>query len=301
VTEAARPSHFVAGAFRIGPVLSRTASLFARNFPTYVAVTTMAGLPPLLVGILVPASPVTLANPFQNASVGAVTSVLTIVLGVLSQAIVLYGALQAMSGRPVRLADCVTVGLRRFLPLIGLAICVGGAMLAYLAFLGLAVVGLIQMIPQALQMVPQALVLVTLAGVSLFIPLPIFYLMWFVGTPACVVERLGPLRSMGRSRGLTKGYRWKLLGLLLAVLIPALIVAGVTGAVMASLGIGVNLRIGVFFDLTRSQSPIAAQIVNLIWTAVWTAFYAILVAVAYHDLRVAKEGVDTHTIAAVFE
>jgi hypothetical protein len=70
---------------------------------------------------------------------------------------------------------------------------------------------------------------------------------------------------------------------------------------MASLGIGVNLLIGMFFDLTRSQSTISAQIVRLVWTAVWTAFYAILVAVAYHDLRVAKEGVATDQIAAVFE
>jgi hypothetical protein len=294
VTEASLPGHLVADAFRVGHVLSRTTSLFARNFPTYVAVTAIAGLPPLLVGILVPASPATAVNPFQNVGVGVVTVFLTIVLGVLSQAIVLYGTLQDMSGRPVRLADCVAVGLRRFLPLIGLAICVDGAMLAYMGFLALAVVGLIKMIPQA----P---VLVTLGAVSLFIPLPILYLMWLVGTPACVVERLGPFRSMGRSRALTKGHRWKLLGLVLAVLIPALIIAGVAGAVMASLGVGVNLRIGIFFDLTRSQGTIAAQIVNLIWTAVWTAFYAILVAVAYHDLRVAKEGVATDQIAAVFE
>jgi hypothetical protein len=294
VTEASLPGHFVAGTFRIGPVLSRTASLFARNFVTYLVVTAIAALPPLLVAILVPASPASLANPFQNVGVGAVTVFLTILLGVLSQAIVLYGALQDMSGRPVRLADCVTVGLRRFLPLIGLAICLGGAMVAYMVFLVLAVAGLIQMIPQS----P---VLVTLGVLLLFIPLPIFYLMWLVATPACVVERLGPFRSLGRSRALTKGHRWKLLGLLLAVLIPALIVAGVTGAVMASLGIGVNLLIGMFFDLTRSQSTISAQIVRLVWTAVWTAFYAILVAVAYHDLRVAKEGVATDQIAAVFE
>jgi hypothetical protein len=90
-------------------------------------------------------------------------------------------------------------------------------------------------------------------------------------------------------------------GLILAVLIPATIVAAVITAVIASLGISANLRIGVFFDITRSPRSLAAQLVGLIWTAVWTAFYAILIAVAYHDLRVAKEGVDTEQIAAVFE
>jgi hypothetical protein len=44
-----------------------------------------------------------------------------------------------------------------------------------------------------------------------------------------------------------------------------------------------------------------SQVISLIWTAIWTAFFAILGVVAYHDLRVAKEGVDTEQIAAVFE
>jgi hypothetical protein len=61
----------------------------------------------------------------------------------------------------------------------------------------------------------------------------------------------------------------------------------------------VNLGLGVF--LTKSPSSIPAQVVDLIWTAVWTASYAIAVAVVYHDLRAAKEGVDTGQIAAVFE
>jgi hypothetical protein len=43
------------------------------------------------------------------------------------------------------------------------------------------------------------------------------------------------------------------------------------------------------------------QIVNLVWGAIWSAFLAILIVVTYHDLRVAKEGVDTDQIAAVFE
>jgi hypothetical protein len=42
-------------------------------------------------------------------------------------------------------------------------------------------------------------------------------------------------------------------------------------------------------------------VAHVIWSGVWGAFYAICVVVAYHDLRVAKEGVDTAQIAAVFE
>jgi hypothetical protein len=295
MSEASLPAgNFIEGDFRIGHVLSRTVSILLRNFPTYFVVTAIAGLPPLLVSALAPDSPATVANPFQNAGSGVVILFLTIVLGVLSQAIVLYGAFQDMRGRPVKLADCLKVGLRRFFPLVGLAICAGIAMLAYVVFFAVAIVGLIQAPLQS----PW---LVALAFLLLFIPLVILFLMWFVATPACVVERLGPFRSLGRSRALTKGHRWKTFGLILVMLIPAMIVAGVITAVMARLGIGVNLRIGIFFDLNRNMNTVASQVVSLIWTAIWTAFYAILVVVAYHDLRVAKEGVDTEQIAAVFE
>jgi len=293
MTAAASPGHIAARDFRVGHVLSRTASLFARNFPTYFVLTAVAGTPPLLVDVLVPASPATVANPFPNVGTAALTFVLTIVVGILSQAMVLYGAFQDMRGRPVRLADCLQVGLRGFLPLVGLAICMVAAMAIYVVFIGLAAVAIVTLL--------QSPFWVTLAFVPLVVPLLIFYLMWFVTTPACVVERLGPFRSMGRSRELTTGQRWKMFGLVLAVLIPATIVAAVITAVMGSLGISANLRIGVFFDLARSQGSLAAQLVGLVWTAVWTAFYAVLVAVAYHDLRVAKEGVDTEQIAAVFE
>jgi len=42
-------------------------------------------------------------------------------------------------------------------------------------------------------------------------------------------------------------------------------------------------------------------VLDLIWGAVAGAFNAIMVVVAYHDLRVAKEGIDTDQIASVFD
>jgi hypothetical protein len=220
--------------------------------------------------------------------VAAFTVLLTIVLGLLSQAVVLYGAFQDMRGWPVRLADCLQVGLGRFFPIVGLAICAAVVTLAYVLFLGLLFSQLRQLLSPALWV---------LAFLLLLLPLPIFYLMWFVATPACVVERLGPIRSMGRSRALTKGHRWKIFGLILVVVIPALIVSTVIVGVMARLGLGTMLQVG---GLTAARVSLS-QVISLIWTAIWTAFFAILGVVSYHDLRVAKEGVDTEQIAAVFE
>ena len=48
-------------------------------------------------------------------------------------------------------------------------------------------------------------------------------------------------------------------------------------------------------------SPTLALVGTLIWNGVWGAFYAIAVVVTYHDLRVAKEGINIEQIASVFD
>ena len=91
--------------------------------------------------------------------------------------------------------------------------------------------------------------LLMMIGLLLVIPALILYVMWFVAIPVCVVEQLGPFRSLGRSRQLTKGHRWKILGLLLVILIPALIVGAILGGITVFV-LGATL----------------GQIVNLIWS-----------------------------------
>jgi MFS family permease len=262
MTDASLPAgRFTERDFRIGQVFSRAWSVFSGNFLKFMVVTGIASLPPLLIPQPSPATP---ENPFGGVGLTFfLVMFLTIVLGMLSQAIVLYGAFQDMRGRPVSLADCLKVGLHRFFPIVGLALSEGVA--------------------------------VMLASMLLIVPGMILYMMWFVATPVCVVEQLGPFRSLGRSRELTKGHRWKLFGLMLVILIPALIVGAILGVVIAILGTG------GFLSMSTALATPLGQVVNLIWSAAWSAFYAVMVVVTYHDLRVAREGIDTEQIAAVFE
>ena len=55
------------------------------------------------------------------------------------------------------------------------------------------------------------------------------------------------------------------------------------------------------FGLAAVVGTTLALVGTLIWNGVWGAFYAIAVVVTYHDLRVAKEGIDIEQIAAVFD
>jgi len=241
--------------FRVGRVIDRSFKVFTRNFIKFVLVTAVAAVPGVYfqTGMMSSsAGASTGASDMMHIGVAAVVVwLLAIVLSTLSQAVVLYGTFQDMRGRPVVLGDALRVGLSRFFPLIGLAICSGIALLV--GFLLLLVPG--------------------------FILLAV----WYVATPACVVERRGPIESMSRSADLTRGFRWKVFGLIVVLALAQSIAGGSLTAVVAKLSLTVN------------------AVVLLVWGALFGAYSAIAVAVTYHDLRVAKEGIDIERITAVFD
>jgi hypothetical protein len=242
-------TRFAESDFRVGRVLSQTTTVLARHFPTFFAIAAVANLPTLL---LFKDAQSPSGDLGQVGFLLILGVVLSLVLSVVSQAVILYGAFQDMRGRPVNLVESLMVGLNRFFPIVGLAIVMS--------------------------------ILVALAAIVFIIPGLILLTMWFVGTPACVVERRGPWRSLRRSSELTKGHRWKIFGLMLVLIVASALISPLVGLVSTAIG-GKTL----------------AFVGELVWNGVWGAFYAIAAVVAYHDLRVAKEGVDTEQIAAVFD
>jgi hypothetical protein len=128
-----------------------------------------------------------------------------------------------------------------------------------------------------------SIVLISLGCVLFLVPGLIVYITLFVTIPACVVERTGPFESISRTSQLTKGHRWAIFGMVMLLFIAAIISSVVIEGAVPSL-----------------VDPLAAAFISAIWRIVETAFGAILAVVTYRDLRVAKEGVDTEQIAAVF-
>src|SRR5580693_1005392 len=122
-----------------------------------------------------------------------------------------------------------------------------------------------------------------LSAILLLFPAFIVMTMLFVAMPACIVEQLGPINSLKRSAQLTKGHRWKIFGLWLLVLV----IAGVVNLIPKAAGIFGGASVGL--------------VLELVWAALTGAFNAVMVVVTFHDLRVAKEGVDTDQIASVFD
>jgi hypothetical protein len=126
-------------------------------------------------------------------------------------------------------------------------------------------------------------------GFALVIIPGVFLLVaWAVVIPAAVVERSGIFGAFSRSWHLTKGYRWPVLGVLLILLVIL---------------IGLKMLIAVFAGIVvlATDSLFLVIVTNYVISAISGALMSVAVAVLYHDLRVAKEGVSTAQIAAVFD
>jgi hypothetical protein len=119
------------------------------------------------------------------------------------------------------------------------------------------------------------------AGLLLVIPALILMVMWFVALPVIVVERVAPIEGLRRSSFLTQGYGWKIFGIWLLIFIADTIMQQVLDRLLGDSMVG---TVGGF-----------------LWLVLTEAYLAIVIAVLYYELRVAKEGIDLERIAAVFE
>lgn len=109
---------------------------------------------------------------------------------------------------------------------------------------------------------------------------------WYVGLPAVVAEQRGALDGFGRSAALTSGNQVEILGLL--VLVFAL--EWVVGAAAS------NLTVRLW-----ELAPILGFATDNVLSAFFVALNAVFTAVTYHDLRVAREGIDSDELASVFD
>ena len=265
------------GDFRVGAVLSGSWRIFAGGLLFFLGV-------PVLIDLIVVGVSVGTVLLFELAggdaqfgrtvaAVGAfLIIVLAVILNMLGQAVLLVGAFQRLRGEPIRAGAALKRALVRFLPLLGLVFLFG---------LGLTIVGLICLVIMSAFMTLLGFIGVLL--VPLFaVPVVVLLVMWAVIVPACVVEGLGPIESLVRSAELTRGHRWKVLGIILLLVIAYIFASQTTDAM---------------FGPTSAELAALAQVVLI---AVWTAYWNCAAIMLYRDLRVAKEGVDTREIAAVF-
>ncbi|CAN5923633.1 hypothetical protein BH11MYX3_BH11MYX3_33540 [soil metagenome] len=112
--------------------------------------------------------------------------------------------------------------------------------------------------------------------IALVVPGIIVSLMLYVAVPVAIVEQLGVTASLGRSRELTMGHKSTLFGI---VVVTWLVIAGIT-------------------ELGKSLLGPDLQIVAiLVANALTGSLTAVMAAVAYTDLRHAKDGTQVPELA----
>src|SRR5262249_15839502 len=159
-----------------GRVLSKSLTILTGNFAKYFLFGAIIALPNLA-ATFADGRVARVGQHHQqifnatDVGVGLLFGLTWIVVFAVCQSSLIYGAFQDVRGRPFDIGASVQRGLSRFLPVIGTAICAG--------------------------------ILVAIGFMLLVVPGLIVLTMLYVVIPVCVVEGLGPIRSLGRSRGLT--------------------------------------------------------------------------------------------------
>lgn len=248
--------------FSIGRVIGDSFGVYARNFVSFTALALVIGLLDLLFALFV-ANPSTVqmdpAMMQPDYGIVLMSALITMIVGALTQAAIIYGTFQDIRGQKASIGDCIARGLSAIVPVI-----VGSILLA----LGVGIGMLLLIIP----------------GI-------ILALMWWVYVPAIVVESKGIIGAFGRSRELTSGRRWHILGLLVIIVILSILV-----------GFVVQLISGiVLMNATDGGGWTLFTLLQYLFMSLVTAFNAVLVAVGYYYLRAEKEGVDVNEIARIFD
>jgi hypothetical protein len=237
----------------IGRIFSRAFGVMGANPGVVFGVALVIGaVPQILYGMFVGAN-LAMSQPFSPAAIlGSMIVFLismvsrSLVTGCITRATVAYS-----QGQRVSLGDCLRVAFARILPVIGVSL-----------LLGIAVV---------------------LGFVLLIVPGVILAVMWSVAVPVTIEERTGVFGAFARSRELTSGARWKIFGLFLLILLIGLGI-GLLAVLLSTAATGVSYMNPL---VMMSAGAIAVNvIVSTISAAIWSTLQTSL----FVELREWKDG-----------
>jgi hypothetical protein len=239
----------MAPVIRIGDVFGRSRKIFAANW-IFCSSVGIVGYAP---GLALTAWTSWIASRGVASGFGAdiFTALVYSVCWVLAQSVIQFRVFHAVSDRRFSVGQSISATLRQ------------AAALLTLCFLILAYA--------------------MLAGFYFLAPAFVVICEYAVASPACVIEGIGPLKSMSRSSSLTKGNDSRILRLLTVLF----------------LGHCLGVLVGYLAQL--ASGPILSLAICLPLRGITIAFSSVTIAVLYARLRAAREGVDIEHVAEVFD
>lgn len=104
---------------------------------------------------------------------------------------------------------------------------------------------------------------------------------FFVAVQVATVERQNVGATLRRSLVLTRGHRWPIFGLLCVLFVPYIVVV-------------------IALDIAAPRFDLVVELARALSEVFFTSMWSVVTAVAYHDLRVLKDGRDARSVAQVF-
>jgi hypothetical protein len=273
----------VEGNFRVGEAFRTALSVLWRNFLPFALLGAFPKLP-WIVSELGDALPIVTETYDRLQEIGlsvgaeyvrlgdAILYLMELVLAAIAEAAIVCRAYHDMCGTRIGLVEAVRRGVNRLLPMLALGICMETGRILIFFFVAFRPPALWYPL---LMLTPSGAAL--FAALLLFTPLWMLFTIWFVASPACVVERLGVFQSLGRSQMLTKGHRWRLFGMFLLLF--------AVGLVMQKLA------------STIENDSISTAALYMIAGLYLNAFYTVVRVAAYYHLHVcAKNEVERWTL-----
>jgi hypothetical protein len=240
-----------------GEIIDVSFQLYRRHFAALATVALVCSGLPVLVNVFIEAS----GGPFANLSLSLVYLILLTVLSSVGTAATVFIVSESYLGRALGSGEALSRAAPLLSRLIVCSILFTLAVLAGLLFFFFP--GII-------------------AGVGLILAFP-----------ALVLENLTPGAALGRSWNLTRGFRWRMFGLVVTLMVllyvPIMALSGVATMMVArASGSG------------GASSLVAVLLGAVIQLLVYPLFYCVL-TVAYYDLRVQKEGFDLEVLASTLQ
>lgn len=246
----------------VGNVLSRAFATVGAQPALFLGISFGLGALPLLlvtqsVGRTSPVSPGAFATYGQLWPMFVGGGLMWTLIYLVAKALLIRATVAGLDGRPEAPGELLRAALRAGLPLFGLSI------LFWLAvWFGLLV---------------------------LLVPGIMLATIWAVAGPALVVERIGVFAAFGRSARLTRGARWRILGLVLLIFAIYLVASAALGFVGGAAAIGTG-RPGTWVE------ALGSAVMQTLFTAVWSAVQGSL----YVELRDWKDGPGGDRLADIF-
>lgn len=132
--------------------------------------------------------------------------------------------------------------------------------------------------------------LVTMLGFFMCVAPGFLFMVWFVFSSSIVVlEGLGGTEAMGRSKQLSDGHRWRVVGMGLCMFLMYFVLGAGMGAA--------NLFLLPKLALGPVHQAVAGQAIQQIFYLFLTPFFSVAWILLYYDVRIKKEGFDLEVLA----